>query len=911
MALRRIVGIDLGTTHTVMACSSGGAPPAIVKVAQLVAPGQVEERALLPSSLFLPAAAEPSDAAWQLAVTGAAGSWVCGEHARRRGAEVAARHVGSAKSWLSYAGVDRRAAILPWRLAGDPAAGEADEDAARISPIEASALVLAQVARAFELAFPGDKLADQEIVLTVPASFDAVARELTVMAATASGLTVRLLEEPQAAFYDFMRRGGPDALAALTEDGEARVLVCDVGGGTTDLSLMAVRRTPAGPSVERLAVGRHLLLGGDNMDLALAHRAEARLVKEGERLDVARFAQLTAACRTAKERLLGPKPPAELQVAVAGRGAALVGGTLRTGLTASEAHEVVVEGFFPDVALDEPLAATARAGIVAFGLPYEREVAITRHVAAFLRRHAEHGAPTALLLNGGVFRAPAIVERMRGVVSRWRDGEVTLCAHTDPDESVALGAVAYGLALAGRGLRIGGGAAQSYFLGVGDKEAVCVLARGAEEGQRARVARTFELTVGAPVRFELYATDAAAEVGALDAVGEAHEHLAPLVTTLVDHRATGVSRLPVAVEAELSAIGTLELSCVEIGEDARRFALAFDLRAAGDRSGHEASTARARYGKRLEEATAAIEHVYGKRTRKDVGEREVKGLVRELERILGKRGRWDASLSRALYDALFGHHRARKATVEHERAFWMLAGFCLRPGAGHPEDPERVKALFALFEERLAHAGSERGWQQYWIAWRRVAAGLDERAQTRLRDVLDPFLAPESDNKGMKKAKPFKNEARWEMLELAAGLERVAAARRGELGGWILERTWTERDPRLWAALGRLGARTPVHGSAHHVVAARTIERWMDHLLRERWENIPPAPRAAVAMCRITGDRARDVADKTRAEVDKRLTTLGIDAELIRPIRELVALDDSDRAAFYGEDLPLGLRVVA
>lgn len=260
---------------------------------------------------------------------------------------------------------------------------------------------------------------------------------------------------------------------------------------------------------------------------------------------------------------------------------------------------------------------------------------------------------------------------------------------------------------------------------------------------------------------------------------------------------------------------------------------------------------------------------------------------------------------RALFDILFRHHKGRRVTAEHERMFWMLAGYCLRPGIGHAKDEDRVKGLFRLFDQRLAHHGELRSWQQFWICWRRVAAGLDEDAQVKIRDAIDPFLAPAEAR--LKKPKPFRNEAAWEMLELGAGLERVPAARRGELGGWILERTWTERDPRLWAALGRLGGRVPTYGSAHHVVAARTIERWMDHLLREDWSEFPTAPRAAIAMCRLTGDRARDVAEATREKVDARLEALGIEAERRRPVTELVPLDDADRAAFYGDDLPLGL----
>ena len=913
-----IVGIDLGTTHCVVAHGKpAGGEPVLFPMEQLVGGQQVEALPLLPSNLYAPLESEGVQARWQLeariAGEAIAGTWVAGDWAKRRGGEVSSRMVGSSKSWLSYAKVDRRAAILPWRLAGDPAEGDGEDAVPRISPVAAATLLLQHIEQRWNEAHPKAPLAEQSIVLTVPASFDAVARELTVEAARALSLDVRLLEEPQAAFYDLMRIGGDEALGSVIDlDGEGLVLVCDVGGGTTDLSLMRVTLGETAVEVERVAVGKHLLLGGDNMDLALAHLCESRLVADGQHLEPRRFAQLVAACRGAKERLLGSDPPDEVPIVLGGRGAKLVGGTLRTSLSREEVEAVVLEGFFPRVALDQAEQGRARAGFVAFGLPYERDVAITRHLARFVQRHRDQGKPTALLLNGGVFRAPAIVARLAEQLAGWTDGSAEHLTLTDPDTSVALGAVTYGQALAGAVRRIKGGAARSFYLGLqgDDDRAIAVLPRGADEGTRYRTdSLPLQVTVGRPVRFELFAGDAIDEAGQVVTIGEAHDRLAPLVTTLADWGA-GVSRIPVVLEAEVSAIGTLELSCVE-AEPAkgkpRRFALAFDLREAGDaeRQGNEQVSAEARYGKRLEEATEAIEAVFGKATCKTVPERDVKGLVRRLEKIFGKRAGWDATLNRSLFDYLIRHFKRRRTTAEHERTFWMLAGFCLRPGVGFARDEERSKKLFALFSQGLTHREESRTWQQFWIAWRRIAAGLDEAAQVAIRDVLDPFVAPE--DKGLKRAKPFRNDQAWEMLELATALERVPAERRGELGGWVLERTWMERDPRLWAGLGRVGARAPVYGSAHHVVAARTIERWMDHLLREKWDEVPTAPRAAVAMCRVTGDRARDVAPATREKVAARLEDLGVDEALVLPVRELVALDDSDREAIYGEGLPVGL----
>ena len=467
MKRERIVGIDLGTTHTVVAWADPAAAspePRIFEIPQLVSAHEIEARPLLPSCLYAPVEGEAPADPWDDA------PYVVGELGKRRGADVPGRLVSSAKSWLCHPGVDREAAILPW--------GADDEEVPRVSPVDAGARLLGHVRRAWDAAFPAWPLAEQAVVLTVPASFDEVARELTVEAARRAGLAVRLLEEPQAAFYDFLRQAGRARLEPLLEDGrrEALVLVCDVGGGTSDLSLIRVRRPDAGgpPELERVAVGNHLLLGGDNMDLALAHLCEPRLVADG-RLDAKRFAQLVLACRAAKEKLLGESPPDEMPITVAGAGARLVGGTLTTRLTREETERVVLDGFLPVVPRG---TRPQRAGsaLVAFGLPYERDVAITRHLAWFFARHAPgEPAPRGLLLNGGVFRAARIAERIVDAVAAWGEGAARpdLLPHADPDLAVARGAVEYGLALRGHGVTIEGGAARGYY--VGHDAAPCIL----------------------------------------------------------------------------------------------------------------------------------------------------------------------------------------------------------------------------------------------------------------------------------------------------------------------------------------------------------------------------------------------------------------------------------------------------
>jgi len=312
-------------------------------------------------------------------------------------------------------------------------------------------------------------------------------------------------------------------------------------------------------------------------------------------------------------------------------------------------------------------------------------------------------------------------------------------------------------------------------------------------------------------------------------------------------------------------------------------------------------------GRRLDEAREAIDRVFGK-GRSDVGAREVKDLVRELERLLGERSAWTLATSRALFDALAEGHRGRKRSADHERVFWLLAGYSARPGFGDPLDPQRVAVLAPLFAEKLAFPGEARGWQQLWIAWRRIAGGLDEAAQLAIRDAIDPLLAPAEAR--LKKPKGWKAEAPDDLLDLAASLERVPAARRSQLGGWILERTWTSKEPRLWAAIGRIGARVPAYASVHHVVSPTVAERWLDHLLREKWDALPSAAPAAVQLARVTGDRARDVSERVRHDVERRLAAVGAGEEQVRAVHEYVPVAEAERAAFFGEGLPAGLKLI-
>ncbi len=962
---RYIVGIDLGTTHTVVSYVRADAPPGsaeskprIFELDQLVAPGEIEKRALLASLRYQPAGGELAGDAialpWELAeVPGSEGPYVVGELARTLGSKVPGRLVVSAKSWLSHTAVDRTAAILPW---GAPA------DVHKVSPVVASASYLAHVADAWDHAHPGHELAEQEIVLTIPASFDEGARALTLEAARLAGLPrVRLLEEPQAAFYDWL--GQREDVAAAVK-GTKLALVVDVGGGTTDLTFIRVEMREHGPRLSRIAVGDHLMLGGDNMDLALAREAESRL---GGKLPSARFTQLLAQCRNAKEELLARQAPERVRVTVLGSGSRLVESALSTELERAQTLERLVEGFFPIVELDARPQRRASA-IIEFGLPYVADAAVTRHVAAFVARHQSVAReaigddlidgvalPDAVLLNGGVFRGQALADRMIDVLSRFRGdrGPVRVLDNDDPELAVARGAVFYGLARRGVGMKIGGGSARSYFLLLGDRSrgakkdeggdrAVCLLPRGAEEGEEVVLAeRAFALRLGQPVRFHLASSVgqaayvrpgeivelvdesalAAAKSEPTDDTGpvrldrDLFRALPPIAAVLDDARSADVTSAAkprearVTLAAMLTEIGTLEMSCLAEGDRARRWNLELQLRGESDGASALPAQRVTQLHPRYAEAKARVELVFGK-SESSVEAKPQKTLRQDLEKILGPRAEWASPLLRELWGALFAGVKRRRRSDDHERVWFNLVGYCLRPGFGYPLDDWRVKQLFELFDQGVQFAPEAQNWSEWWTLWRRVAGGLDAAQQTKILAALDYYLHPPTTRPRARPSGP-RAQGYDDMVRLAASLERVSAADKERVGGWLLERLTKHGEGAFsWWALGRIGARVPLYGSAHTVVGRATAEAWLGAVLALDWKAIEPAALAAMQLARASGDRQRDLDEALRTEVIRRLGVHAAPPVWIELVREPRRLEAETAQRVLGESLPPGLELV-
>ena len=939
---RYLVGIDLGTTNSAVAYidtrERTGETPAIhtFQVPQLAGEGDVQPRPTLPSFLYLPGPHELPPGATRLPWDDARAHAV-GEFARRQGARVPGRLVSSAKSWLCHGAVDRTARILPW--GGAP-------DAERVSPVEASARYLAHMREAWNHAIArGDDealLERQEVALTVPASFDEVSRELTLEAARAAGLAlVTMIEEPQAAFYAWIA-AHESSWSQVLRAGQV-ILVCDVGGGTTDFTLIVVEEGRAGLRFERVAVGEHLLLGGDNMDLALARRVEERLTGRTGKLEPQAWAGLVHASRLAKEDLLDDRPdaPERTSITLLGQSSSVVGGLMRDELARPEVEEILLEGFFP-LAPSGAEPERRRAGMQEFGLPYVADPAVTRHLAAFLRRHRDSAGagrapaaglacPDAILFNGAALIPASLRERLRDAVAAWFRPEEpayspVLLTSPSLQQAVAIGAAYYGHVRRGKGVRIHGGSARGYYVqveagaggpGAGEAAAaadtlavVSLVRRGTEEGTTVELDRPFEAHVNRPVSFSLFSssvrTDSTGEILRLEP--GALVPLPPIRTLLRFGRKTGERRLPVTIGARLTEVGTLDLFCASRETD-HRWRLEFQLRGAAPDEEVTPGTAADR-GVTIEESVVeGLEQIvracFEPGTAAPIAP---SAIMRDLAALLElERDAWPLPVLRKLAELLLAAREARRRSAAHEARWLNLAGFCLRPGFGYPMDDWRLKEVWKLWHPGVIHGGDEQCRTEWWILWRRIAGGLSQGQEEQIHGHVSPSLLAGPGARS-KEGKRLGKQEQVEMWRAAASLEALDRARKVAFGEALVERL--KRAPTaadLWA-LGRLGARVPFHGPANEVVNRRAVEGWIRRLLASEW-TLPEAMAQALAqLARRTGDRERDIDEGLRIEVAERLERAGPAFARARAlVLEGGELEREEASQAFGESLPAGL----
>ncbi|HWT83657.1 MAG TPA: Hsp70 family protein, partial [Candidatus Methylomirabilis sp.] len=854
---------------------------------------------------------------------------VVGVLAREQGALVLGRLVASAKSWLCHGGVDRTAKILPWGVETGEAA---------CSPVEASTRYLAHLRNAWNhtMAQGASGAEDrrfelQEIVLTVPASFDEEARELTVQAARDSGIVnLTLLEEPLASCYAWIAAHG-QSLRQQLKDGTL-ILVCDVGGGTTDFSLIRVHLTSDDLQFERIAIGEHLLLGGDNVDLALAHLVEEKLGHP--KLSLRQRSALRRQACAAKERLLSEPEIERLPMRVLGSGSSMVGGALGTDVTREEVKRTLLEGFLPLTGRDDLPLRTTRTGLRELGLPYAEDPAITRHLAAFLSKTAETDAgqkvsvsrPDAILFNGGFFTPTIARQRVIEAMAGWFPGEVggwrpNVLRNDEPASAVAVGGAYYGHVRLASGLRIRAGTGRAYYIGVqvpGEEpglkvHAVCVMPRGSQEGTTlALTQQEFAVLTNQPVSFTLYSStvrqDIHGQVVTLEEK-EVHRH-APLVTVLRYGRPSRHIELAVHLNATFTEVGTLELWC-ESRKSEHRWRLQFQLRGT-DRS-MEASGGTDAPKTVIPDASLAAAHrliraVYAGTQSDEAEAVTADTLGTLLEATLGYgKDTWTIAVIRTLFDVLMEVADGRKQRARSEARWLNLAGFCLRPGFGTVLDDWRIGQLRKVYLGGLAFPKDIQCQVEWLVLWRRVAGGLNAGRQWELYQRQAALLGVG----GKKAAGRASSQTAREGWRLLASLEHLPGPVRIRLGEELVHRI--EREPTnqsfIWA-LGRLGARIPFYGPINCAVPAAVAEQWIGALLHLK-DLTPEVAAAVLQLGARTNDPGRDIGEELRQLAVTRLTAAGTPEALVAGLSQYVPPSRSDALRIFGDSLPEGLRLVS
>jgi len=941
---RYLIGIDLGTTNSAVAFvdtreSANAADSSGIKVfevAQLTSPGEVRALPLLPSFLYFPTEDELSSGTVSLPWEERPSS-IVGMMARDQGALVPGRQVSSAKSWLCQNAIDRRANILP---------RQAEPPEPMVSPVEASARYLKHLRNAWNHAMTGEVATNpqqlfenQEIVLTVPASFDEEARELTVEAAREAGLrNLTLLEEPLAAFYAWVAEH-QNVLGEHLRDGEL-VLICDIGGGTSDFSLVRAQVKGRNVEFERTAIGEHLLLGGENLDLALARCVENKLTTK---LSLRQRQALRIMCSAAKERLLSEENTDRLPINILGGGRSVVGQMLSSELCRNEVAELILSGFLPLTTPNQMPLRTHAGGLREIGLPYAADPAITKHLAAFLKQAAmamdagensrshiddrlQMARPDAVLFNGG-FCIPALArERITEAIASWFGAgggcRPKILSNAVMSSAVAIGAAYYGRVRRGAGLRVKAGSAWTYYIGMRSEhgiKAVCVLPSGTNEGTTLPLLdREFSVLTNRPVSFHLYSStirhDAHGGIADLDPE-EVHRH-APLVTLLRYGKKLQQMELAVRLSVSFTEVGTLELWCESVSSP-HRWRLQFELRreaSATDQSGYTsqpASTANRHDSLSISEQAqeSAVRLIRRAFTGSGVGEgvpSDPASLVGELESVMGlKRESWPIATVRVFCDVLLEVADGRKLSPRHEVRWLNLFGYCLRPGFGDPQDSFRIIQARRIYQVGLAFPRELQTQVDWLVLWRRIGGGLSSAHQHELRNYLGDLGI------GRKKAgtrlNPQLEHDGWRLL---ASLEHLSGATRAALGSELVRKLRREPSDSGWLwSLGRFGVRIPLYGSLSCLIPAETAVDWITALL-DLPELTHETASAVVQLGRRVDHRARDITQDVVQSAIAALKSAGVaDDIFLRPLQEYIAPVRADVVRTFGEPLPKGLEL--
>ncbi|MCB1112025.1 MAG: Hsp70 family protein [Chlamydiia bacterium] len=874
--MRYIIGIDLGTTNSCVSYVDTSQSISTIQqfpIPQQTAEGVVEASLTLPSFCYLPSDGDP----------------IVGIYARDHGAKIPTRQIASAKSWLCHGGTDRRSAFLPL---------EADADR-HLSPVEATACYLSHIREAWNsMIAKGDSEAlceEQEVIVTVPASFDEVARALTAEAAKMAGFSrITFLEEPQAAFYAWIAKHEKQWREKM-RPGE-RIFVCDIGGGTTDFSLIEV--TDGG--FQRMAVGEHLLLGGDNIDLAIAHATGLTDLTAEQRH------QLLHEARRAKESIFSGEDSYTIQIH--GEGSQVVGGSITASISREQLGKVVLEGFFGTLSWEEARQLRRARGMRTMGLPYEDEPSFIKQIAHFLHCHAEGRPPEYILFNGGTLNAQPFREAIMEALGRWFTLPQVL-APNHLDLAVSRGAAYFGKARRGEGIRIKSGSARAFYLEIeneGKKEALTLMPRGSDEGAVFQPKQTFQLKANSPVSFQLYTSHVRLhdQPGDLVAIDEEELHcLPPIHTVLRFGKKEAV--IPVTLKIALTEIGTLEL-WLDSQNTEHRWSLEFQLKRATGQEDALGAIGAARKDETFDEnylngAKGVIEEVFS-------GKIAPKELMAKLEDVLGRpRSEWSPSILRGLWEALYVQAQRRKVSPEHEARWWNAAGYFLRPGCGYPLDDHRVKALWKIILEEFNRPSSSEVEIQKAICYRRIAGGLTKGQQMQLASKLLPTFFNRKCGKIDAKGKGDRYRF-LEMLRTTASLERLQQQIKRQLGTALLHRIGKGEGSHVefWA-LGRFAARHLLYGGPDDVLPKETCAEWIEALGSSRHLAADNYVAAVLPMVRRSDFHSHNLSDAAVAKAIAPVKGTEAGKHLELGALSTGELTPQEQAQWFGEQLPTGL----
>ncbi|MCM8531065.1 MAG: hsp70 family protein [Lentisphaeraceae bacterium] len=902
---RYIIGIDLGTTNSVVSFVDRYAKERSIEnfpVLQVIASGELDKQTSLPSFCYLPLAHELEGDQLSLPWKNKSKKSV-GVFARNHGSGIPERFISSAKSWLSHKGVNRTAGILPW------GSEIATED--KLSPVETSRLILEHVRLAWNNEFGKKKdkdgtkctLEESQVVVTVPASFDETARELTVKAAKDAGYEhLILLEEPLAAFYAWLDK--TENWQELISTGE-KILIVDIGGGTTDFSLIEFTEDE---NLRRTAVGNHLLLGGDNIDMTLARVVESQIKKK---LSPRERSILNQRCRLAKEELLIPNGKEEVTVAVTTSGSSLVGNTVTGKLTKENVLKVIMEGFYPMIETTAALPEK-KAGIRDLGLPYEKDPSVSAHLLSFLCKASGSDQPIIpdkILFNGGSMIPDLLRQRIIDLVNSWSENTVTELPAWDLDKAVSTGASYYGLVKAGEGVRVQGGIARSYFLEIETSEGpklVCVMPRDTNEGDlQALSSMRFEAAANEPLKFPVHSSATRLHDQLGDIVDDREEvsELPPLITTLKFGKKN--QKIEVELSTLLNETGTLEIHLNSVNTD-HRWPLKFDMRALHDQKDTSTTVSEllpntnqvAVTAEQINQAESAIDAVFN-------GSDKPGKLLKKLEDIFEiNRNEWSLQLIRQLADYLLKLNPQSFKSAPLEARWMNLTGFCLRPGFGDTSDELRQKKLWSLWFGGPKFKTDAQVNAEWWVLWRRISGGINAGRQEQVAHALLKMLVP---NDSYKKNTKYGAQEKMECWRCLGSLERTPVKIKKRIVDIQSARVSKLEDFELWA-MARLLSRKLFYAPVDLTMSSKDASSFIKLLMITNKEKLGNMTTFALSrMATMTGESYLDINEKLRTELVTFLKSHDCQDALIRHIEEVIESSREESNQILGDTLPLGL----